>query len=94
MYCLSPRMTKALALVYIHNIKSFITIITDRQQSCGKVMFSQTCVILSTGGNWGGYVWSHVFSLGDTPRGPMSGGGMSTPLYSSSGWGGGGGEYV
>ena len=36
-------------------------IVTARQQSCGKVLFSQACVILSTGGGVG-YLWSHVLS--------------------------------
>ena len=35
-------------------------VITARQRSCGKVMFSQVCVILLTPG--GGYTWSRFVS--------------------------------
>ena len=37
--------------------------VTARKRSCGKVMFSQVCVILFTGGGvhgWRGHVWLGV----------------------------------
>ena len=40
--------------------KKLVRIFTNRQQGCGKVMFSQLSVILSRG--WGGYAWSQVLS--------------------------------
>ena len=58
--------------------ENFVTyrFFTDSQRSCGKVMFSQACVIPSTGGVSGirsflgvGYLWSHIHSGGTSrPR--------------------------